>query len=352
MAFFNSYNTSIRGISAAVPKNEISNWDYEFLSEQERKMLIKTIGVENKRFAPNHITTSDLCFEAAVKLLAELKWEKEEVDLLIFVSQSKDYFLPSTSCILQERLGLTKNTVAFDIGLGCSGYVYGLSVMNSMMSTGGLKKGLLMVGDISLVSCNYKDKSTFPLFGDAATVTAIEYDKNASPFNYELFTDGSKFDSIIIPHGGVRNKATKESFDEVEVSPGIFRSPINTALNGFDVFNFSIDEVPKSIIEFLKLTNTTPVDYNFFVMHQANLLMNESIRKKVKFESNQVPYTLAKFGNTSSASIPLTIVSELSEQVKNNVVKFLIAGFGVGLSWGVSSFETKNIICPKIIELE
>lgn len=352
MAFFSTHNTSIRGIAAAVPKNEISNWDYEYLTDQEKKMLIKTIGVEKKRFAPKHITTSDLCYEAAEKLILELQWQKKDIDLIIFVSQSKDYFLPSTACILQDRLGLSKGTVALDVGLGCSGYVYGLSIMNSMMASGGLKKGLLMVGDISLLSCNYKDKSTFPLFGDAATVTAIEYDKGATPFFYNLFTDGSKFDAIIVPHGGLRNSATKESFDEVEISPGIYRCPLNTALNGFDVFNFSISEVPKSVNEFLELTGTKTNDYNYFVMHQANLLMNESIRKKVKFEPEQVPYTLAKFGNTSSASIPLTIVSELSEKVKNESIKFLISGFGVGLSWGVVSFETKNIVCPKIVEVE
>lgn len=352
MAFFSTLHTTIKGIAAAVPKEEISNWDYEHLSESERKMLIKTIGVEKKRRAPKHIATSDLCFEAAKVLISDLKWDKKEIDILIFVSQSKDYFLPSTACILQDRLGLEKSTVALDIGLGCSGYVYGLSVINSMISSGGFKKGLLMVGDISLVSCNYKDKTTYPLFGDAATVTAIEFDENAEKFNYNLGTDGSKFDSIIIPHGGLRNHANKESFDEIEFLPGIFRSPLNTALNGFEIFNFSIDEVPKSILEFFEKTNSNNNSYDYFVMHQANLLMNETIRKKIGFENEKVPYTLAKYGNTSSASIPLTIVSELRNKLITEKVKFLIAGFGVGLSWGVVSFSTDKIVCPEIIEVE
>jgi 3-oxoacyl-[acyl-carrier-protein] synthase-3 len=164
-------------------------------------------------------------------------------------------------------------------------------------------------------------------------------------------TDGSRYDAIIVPHGGLRNLATKESFDEVEISEGIFRSPLNTALNGFDVFNFSITEVPKMISSFLETTKTQTTDYNYFVMHQANLLMNESIRKKVKFEASQVPYTLSKFGNTSSASIPLTIVSELREQLQNESLNFIISGFGVGLSWGVASFNTYKIICPEIVEV-
>lgn len=352
MAFFSTYNTKIAGIAAAVPKNEISNWDYEYLTEQEKKMLIKTIGVEKKRFAPKHITTADLGYAASEKLIKDLHWKKEDIDVLVFVSQSKDYFLPSTACILQDRLGLSKSNVALDIGMGCSGYVYGLSVINSLMGATGLKKGLMIVGDNSLVTCNYKDKSTFPLFGDAATVTAIEYDSNASPFHYNLLTDGSRHQAIMIPHGGLRNQATKESFDEVEVSPGIFRSPLNTALNGLDVFNFSISEVPLSINEFMEKTSTKPENYDAFVMHQANLIMNESIRKKLKFTPEQVPYTLAKFGNTSSASIPLTIVSELKEKITSGPLDLIISGFGVGLSWGVSSFKTDKIICPDILEIE
>ena len=352
MAFFSTYNTKISGIAAAVPKNEISNWDYEYLSEQEKKMLIKTIGVEKKRFAPKHLTTSDLCYAAAEKLIADLKWNKNEIDILIFVSQSKDYFLPSTACILQDRLGLSQTNMAFDIGLGCSGYAYGLSVINSLMSATGLKKGLLLSGDNSLGSCNYKDKSTFPLFGDAATVTAIEFDKNATPFHYNLLTDGSRHDAIIIPHGGMRNLASPDSFTEQEIAPGIIRTPLNTALNGLDIFNFSISEVPLSIKELMDLTATTPADYDSFIMHQANLIMNESIRKKLKFTAEQVPYTLAKYGNTSSASIPLTIVSELKDKVKSEQLNLLISGFGVGLSWGAVSFKTDKIVCPDIIEIE
>ncbi len=352
MAFFSTSNTRIAGIAAAVPKNEISNWDYEYLNEQEKKMLIKTIGVEKKRFAPRGLTTSDLCFAAAEKLIAELNWKKDEIDILVFVSQSKDYFLPSTACILQDRLGLPKTNMAFDVGMGCSGYVYGLSIINSLLSATGLKKGLIMSGDNSLITCNYKDKSTFPLFGDAGTVTAIEFKQDASPFHYNLFTDGSRYKAIIIPHGGLRNLASPDSFNEMEVSEGITRSLLNTTLNGLDIFNFSITEVPVSIKEFMERTKTAVADYDYFVMHQANLLMNESIRKKLKFEPAQVPYTLSKFGNTSSASIPLTIVSELRNKIQKEKLSFLISGFGVGLSWGVTSFKTDKIVCPEILEIE
>src|SRR5690606_31750850 len=123
-----------------------SNWDYTLLSESEKKLLIKTTGVEKKRRAPKGMATSDLCFEAAKKLLDELHWKKEEIDALVFVSQSSDYYLPATAIILQDRLGLPKSCLAFDVGLGCSGYVYGLSILSSLMAASGLKKALLMAG--------------------------------------------------------------------------------------------------------------------------------------------------------------------------------------------------------------
>lgn len=351
MAYFKINNVQISGVSAAVPKAVESNWDYDILSETEKKLLIKTTGVEEKRRAPKGMTTSDLCFAAATKLIADLDWNATDIDILIFVSQSSDYYLPATAIILQDKLGLNKSSIAFDVGLGCSGFVYGLSVISSMMSAAGLKKGLLMVGDISSATCSSLDKSTYPLFGDAGTVTALEVNANAPTISFDLFSDGSGFESIIIPHGGARNLISKESFDMKELSPGITRSNLNLALDGLEVFNFSLREVPKAVKEFMIKNIQSVEDYDYFVMHQANKLMNESIRKKVGFPVEKTPYTLSKFGNTSSASIPLTIVSQLKNNISNNSKNILITGFGVGLSWGVCSLPLSNVICPDIIEI-
>ncbi len=351
MAFFSIQDIAVKGIAAAVPSNVVSNWDYDLLTESEKKLLIKTTGIEQRRMVLPGMTTSDLCFEAAEKLLKELHWKKEEIDILIFVSQSTDYYLPATAIILQDRLGLSKSCMAFDIGLGCSGYVYGLSVISGMMKATGLKKGLLMVGDISTATCSNEDKSTYPLFGDAGTVTALQYEENAKSIRFDLNSDGSGKDAIIIPHGGLRNLASPESFVKEEITPGIVRSKMDLALNGLDVFNFSIKEVPNSLKEFLEKIGTTTESYDYFVMHQANKLMNETIRKKMKFASEKVPYSISKYGNTSSASIPLTIVSELSNDLKNSEKKLLLAGFGVGLSWGSVSLNLKNVVLPEIIEL-
>ena len=351
MAFFSITDIAVKGIAAAVPANVVSNWDYELLTESEKKLLIKTTGVEERRMVTPGMATSDLCFEASKKLLKKLDWKNEEIEILIFVSQSTDYYLPATAIILQDRLGLPKSSMAFDIGLGCSGYVYGLSVISSMMKAANLKKGLLMVGDVSTITCSIEDKSTYPLFGDAGTVTALQFEENAEAITFSLHSDGSGKDAIIIPHGGIRNLASAESFDKEEIAPGIVRSKMELALNGLDVFNFSIKEVPNSLNEFFTKTETNTEDYDYFVMHQANKLMNETIRKKAGFSSEKTPYSISKYGNTSSASIPLTIVSEISQEIENSEKKLLLAGFGVGLSWGMVSVNLKNVICPEIFEL-
>lgn len=351
MAFFTVQHSAIRGISAAVPKNTESNWDYTLLSETEKKLLIKTTGVEFRRRSIDGMTTSDLCFGAAKKLLADLQWDPSEIGILIFVSQSSDYYLPATAIILQDRLGLPKSCMAFDIGLGCSGYVYGLSVISSIMSVSGIKKALLMVGDVSSATCAYEDKSTYPLFGDAGTVTALERDSSASTMRFDLNSDGSGAEAIIIPDGGIRNLVSPRSFEKKEIAPGIVRADLNLALNGLDVFNFSIKEVPLAIESFLGKSDTTLANYDYLVMHQANKLMNETIRKKIKLEAEKVPYSIQKFGNTSSASIPLTIVSELSNEVRSKSLNLLMTGFGVGFSWGVASLTLNKIVCPNLLEL-
>lgn len=340
----------ISGIAAAVPKHIEENSDYSHLSSIEKKFLIKTTGIERKRVAPKNITTSDLCEVAANKLLEKLKWNRDEIDLVVFVSQSPDYYLPATSIILQNKLKLSNNCLAFDIGLGCSGYVYGLSVVASMISAGNLKKALLLVGDVSSSTVSYTDKSTYPLFGDAGTATAIEYDENAKA-HFNLKSDGAGYEAIIIRDGAMRNKITKDSFEVKEVSEGISRCALDLELDGLEVFDFSVKRVPPMIQELFDNVGKTSSEYNYFVMHQANRLMNETIRKKLGFISDQTPYSLKDYGNTSSASIPLTICSELGDKIENGKVNMLLSGFGVGLSWGAVDLELDNCVCLPVIDV-
>jgi 3-oxoacyl-[acyl-carrier-protein] synthase-3 len=347
MSLFHVNGARIKGISAAVPPEIISNRDYELLSPAEREVLIKTTGVEKRHIAHNGETTGDLGFLAAEQLIRTLGWQREEIDLLIMVSQSPDYFLPATSIILQHRLGLPKTTAAFDILLGCSGYVYGLSVIASMMSTGGFRKAILIAGDISSAGVNIKDKSTWPLFGDCATATAFEYNPS-SRMSFNLQSDGSGKDAIIMPHGGLRRPITPDSFTETEDEPGITRNMRNLRLNGVDVFNFSTREAPSNVNGLLQFAGKSPEDVDLLIMHQANLLMNETIRKKLKFPLEKTPYSLREFGNTSSASIPLTLVTH-AQQTPMKDKRLLLASFGVGLSWASCFVETENLICPPVI---
>ena len=287
---------------------------------------------------------------AAEKLLSDLQWDKKEVEILIFVSQSRDYLVPTTACIVQDRLGLPHSCLALDIGLGCSGFVYGLSVIAGMMQSGRIRKGLLMVGDISTLTTNYRDKSTYPLFGDVGTVTAVEFDPDAPLMQFNLQTDGSGYKALIIQDGGARNVMSRRSFDVKKISQGIYRSRLHLELDGIEVFNFTLREVVPNIKSLLKESGKTLEDIDYVVFHQANRLINETLRKMLKLDPAKVPWSIREFGNTSGASVPLTMVVALGDQLRSGKTRLLLSAFGVGLSWGSAIVETDHICIPTLIE--
>lgn len=351
MALLTVKNVKLSGISACVPANTVFNKDYDWISEQERASLIKHTGVAERRIAPKNISTSDMCVAAAAKLIAALQWKKEEIDALLFVSQSGDYFIPATSVIMQNRLGLPKSCMALDIGLGCSGYVYGLSLAGSLLNSGGIKKVILMSGDKSTHSISPRDKSAWPLFGDAGTVTALEYDEAAPQMFFNLQSDGSGYENIIVRDGLTRSALSEDSLKYKVISEGIERRPIDLELNGTGIFDFALREVIPNIKQALSFAGTEKEKIDYFVMHQANLLMNETLRKMMKTPAEKVPYSIHKYGNTSSASIPLTVVTQLRKEAEEKKLNWLFCGFGVGLSWGTAIVETDKIICPELIEI-
>jgi 3-oxoacyl-[acyl-carrier-protein] synthase-3 len=353
MATLHVKNVTIKGISACVPSHiEDNKKSHLFASDEEVSKFVDTTGIEYRHTVNGrNICTSDLCFEAATKLLAELDWQAAEIECLIFVSQTPDYILPATACILQNRLGLPIDCYAMDISLGCSGWVYGLSAIASLMSSGTIKKGLLLVGDTTTITKSRKDKSTYPLFGDAGTATAVEYTEGTEGIKFHMGTDGKGYEAIMIPDGGFRNFVTPESFIESEVEPGIFRNRLQSILDGPSVFTFGITKAPRSVNALLEKFNLSKEEIDYFVFHQANLIMNEKIRTKLKIEPEKAPYSLNEYGNTSSASIPLTMVSRLNSELTGSNKKILACAFGVGLSWASAVFETENLICPPVIEI-
>ncbi len=332
MAKFSINNAKVDAIYSCVPKHRLKTADYSLFTPAESMLFEKTTGIKERRVASDELTCSDLCFKAAENLLSDLKINREDIEVLIFVSQSPDFFLPATAVTLQERLGLNRNCMAFDINLGCSGYVYGLSVIASIMKNG-LRKGLLLAGDKSTISTSFNDKSTYPLFGDAGTATLLSFEEKSEPMFFDLHSDGSGKDAIMIEYGHSRFPYNTFIDEEREYEPGIKRSRNHLALNGMKVFNFALKEVAKSIDECLQFAQNEKESVDFFVLHQANKLINDSVRKKMKLAEDKFPMSIDNFGNTSSASIPLTICTSLKNQIENKELTLLLSGFGVGLSW-------------------
>ncbi|MDN3658879.1 ketoacyl-ACP synthase III [Ferruginibacter paludis] len=354
MAFQEIKNIVIRGVAACVPEHVVDNRDSTLIGNaaEIEKFIENTAIVRRHTVENSGICTSDLCFEAAQKLLAELNWKSSDVDCLVFVTQTPDYQLPSTACILQHRLGLTVDCFAIQLSLGCSGWVYGLSTIASLMNNGNFKKGLLLVGDTVTVTKSPLDKSTYPLFGDAGTATAIEFEEGAAGIKVHTGTDGKGYDAIIIDDGGSRNPFSSTSLQMKERESGIVRNNLQSHLNGTDVFIFGITRAPQSIKALINHFNINIEMVDYFLFHQANKMMTEKIRKKIGVtDSSKVPYSLQEFGNTSSASIPLTMVTQISETLSVGKHQLVGCGFGVGLSWGTVYFETHNLCCPPVIYL-
>lgn len=352
MSYLVIEHVAIKGIAAAVPSQSIDNLGYEHVPMAERELFVKTTGIKERRVAPQSMSTSDMCYEPALQLLKKINWEPGDVDVIIMVTQSPDYFIPGSAVILQHKLGFKKSCLAFDINLGCSGYVYGLYVLGNLLSSGQLKKGLLLVGDKSTVSTAYTDKSTYPLFGDAGSATALEFDAGAQPMYFNLASDGSGKDAINIEHGGSKHGIQDDTFILQEIEPGIAREKRHLKLDGIGIFNFALREVPANINELYQKSGKDINATDYFVFHQANRLINESVRKKLKLtDISKVPYSIARYGNTSSASIPLTIITEIAPNLHETSKLLCLSGFGVGFSWGSAIINVKDIVCLPLIQL-
>lgn len=352
MAFLEVRNVSIKGIAACVPKNVVDNAQDYPKKWPGYESFVAATGIAKHRNSLDSICSSDLCVKASEHLISKLAWDKSEIDALIFVSQTPDYLnVPATSCLLQERLGLSSNCYTLDIALGCSGWVYAMSVISALMQSGSIKKGLLLAGDTPSKFCSKEDKSTFPLFGDAGTATALEYSPGADPVRFAMQTDGSGYQTIIINAGGYRVPVTNDSFEIKDRGDGKKRCDMNVEMDGESVFMFGISKAPKVIKSLAEHFSIDLTSIDIFTFHQANLFMNEKIRNKLKIEASKVPYSLQEYGNTSCASIPLTLVTRCAEQLESKRVRHIACGFGVGLSWGAMSFVTDSIVVPRILEI-
>lgn len=334
MAFLKFQGVGIRALAAAVPRTVIENLKYtQYFPADQVREVVEKVGIYERRFADENTCSSDLCFAAAEKLIADNSIDRSEIDLLIFISQTPDYRMPATSVLLQDRLRLPNSTIAFDINLGCSAFIYGLSVAFSMMKNTGLRKALVLDGETRSKVYSPKDRRSAFLFGDGGVAALIERDEKFGTSYFSLNSDGSRGDLIKINGGGYRMPSSAETLKEKVVDEyGNIRSDEQGYMNGGDVFNFVIREIPKDMKRLLAYTGEDVQKLDYYVFHQANNFINSYLAKKLRLDSSKIPSTIAKYGNTSSVSVPLTIIDRLKGKLDGEKRLFLSA-FGVGMTW-------------------
>ena len=350
MAFATIHNVSIRGISACVPAHIEENLTLPVFKEGEAERVIAQTGIERKHTVETGTTVTDLCASAFEKLIAELGWEKSTIEILILVSSAGDYITPPASNVLHGRLGLPEECLCYDIRQGCPGWVIGMSTIASMMMTGSYHRAVLLCGDSSTIMKSPFDKETRPLFGDAGTATALEYDEQAAPMYFQHGTRGKDFQAIMAHDGGLRHPFTAKSLEYEVIDENIVRRPIDSMMNGMDVFSFALSVAPKSLLSLMEKYGLGDDNVDYYLFHQANMYLNEKIRRKLKLAPEKVPYSLRDYGNTGPATIPLTIVTQCRDHYASSHKKSLACAFGVGLAWASMYFETNKIVCPEIIQ--
>lgn len=342
----------IAGVCAAVPaaRHSYVETPDPFTAEEAARLLAST-GVHSRRIAPPHICASDMCVAAAESLLERLGWRGADVDVLIFVSQDSDYNVPATACVMHKRLGMGPGAMCFDVNLGCSGFVYAATTAARLLQGMPQGRALVLCGDTSSRHLLPDDRATLPLFGDAGGACALEVAPGAAPMHFVLGTDGAGAKNIWVKAGGRRNTLAPkaEPFTAAE-HERLYRDSRLT-LNGAEVFSFTLRAVPALVREVLELAGRTVDDVDWCVMHQANGFMLEHLRKKTKFPPERFVNDMHDFGNTSSASIPLAISHRLGESLSTGTRRLLLAGFGVGWSWGAMTAEVGPIPAPAVIEV-
>lgn len=349
MAILKFNNVGLAAIAACVPKRVVSSYEMEtFLPKETVEKLVNSVGIKEKRYADANVTSSDLCFKAAQKLMSDNNIAPESIDMLIFLSMTPDYITPPTSSILQKRLGLPKTTAALDLSLACSGFVYSLSTAFAYASIPGVNRVLLLVGETMSKLTNPRDKVNVPLYGDAGTASLIEKgDFEPSVFN--LIADGDGEEYVKIPAGGFRNPLTAESLVEKEREEGNIRRDVDITMDGLGVFNHAVSMIPKGIKITMEQAQISPETIDYMVFHQANKFMLNFLVKRLKFDTAKVPFCISKFGNTSCASVPLTIVSELRDKLDGRK-QLLLSAIGAGWSLGTASVVTNNCKVSELIE--
>lgn len=334
MSFYKCQNIGIAGISCAVPQNHVAVSDFiSVFGEEVTTKFTAGTGIGAMYKALPEQTAGDLAYSATENLFTRMEIPREEIGLLVFVTQSPDYRRPSTACILQKRLGLPIDCATLEINLGCSGFIYGLQTTMSMMAQTDCKYALLLMGETASKLVDPHDKSIVMMYGDAGAAILLSRQDGAETKTL-LRSDGDRFKSIVLPAGGFRDMYP--SSERFVCSDGIERSLYDIFMDGTAVFSFSITDVPKGLKDYIEKTGTSVTDYDVFLFHQANQFIIKQIMRKMKISKEKVPISLDRYGNSGGVSIPLTICDAYGDK-SGEKLRALMCGFGIGLSWGVTN---------------
>ena len=324
MARTETTGSRIRAICTCVPSERFDNLkDAKEFTQEEIRKVTAMAGISARRVADDFTTSGDLCEDAANRVMEMTGWERDSIDALIMVTQSPDYFTPSTACLLQKRLNLSEQCAAFDVGLGCSGYPYGLWLASMMLQNNGLKRVLLLDGETAARFAAKGDRAVSLLFGDAGSATALEAsepsDGNKSTF--VLYSDGGGYKDLIIEGGGFRDRFPEDP------------RKYYVSMNGANVFNFTIKRVPELVHEALSFAKITAEEIDYYIFHQSNQFMIKHLMKKIGIPDRKAPLILKEYGNTGGVSVPLTITLGGLERPRDKTLRLLLLGYGTGLSW-------------------
>lgn len=327
----------LRGVTCALPKRCVGNDEFAGRwGEAAVAEVTAMTGVTTRYWSDPMQTAGDLCLAAAERLLERLNWARGSVDALIFVTQTPDQRMPATACSLHGRLGLAPHCQAFDVGLGCSGYVYGVWLAAAMIAAG-CRRVLLLAGDTSSRFLDPSDRSTALLFGDAGSASALESVEGAPATHFVLGTDGGGAPHLAIEGGGFRLPAGGRAANEMLV------------MDGGEVFGFTLRAVPALIRTMLERTGRAVAEIDVFALHQANRFMLRHIAKKLGIAGDRMPINIDRYGNTSSASIPLLLSTDLAPRLTAGPSDVLLAGFGTGFSWGAALLRGMRVDCAELV---
>ena len=344
-------NVAIRGMATAVPSEclDLFSLGSQF-GEKEVKKLIASTGINKIRVAPPHVCISDICEAAARNLFQELAIEPASIDGVVLVSETPDYLVPPTSFILQEKLGLSKDIVAFDINHGCSGFIYGLYQASMLVSSGGCRRVLLCLGDVATRRVHPQDKAVRMMFGDSGSALLVE--RGAGSLRFHLMSDGMSHRALVIPAGGAKKPCDATTSLPEAYGKNNVRSEETLHMNGMDVMYFALREVPPMIEEMLADTGWSKEEVGTFALHQANRLILDQLVHKLKLPKEAVPFGVGEIGNSAPSSISTMLcVKHKQLEAEERLEKVVACGFGVGLSWAAVALDLSQTKILDVLEM-